>query len=123
MLKMNGMPFDYRDEWDHRAVYHMTNRIHDGEVWLAYRDEQGRLRFTSQTKIPAACELLGEIECVTLEDGRYEFDIKPVQERDAVELGLRARRAEAHKAYRQELYKRYSFADRLRDLSTPNKRS
>src|SRR5258708_9064942 len=102
MLKLNGAPYNYRDEWDHRAVYHMTNRIHDGEVWLAYRDEQGRLYFTSKNEIPSGCELLGEIECVTLEDGRHEFDIKPVQERDAVELALTAPPPEAPKTHRPQ---------------------
>ena len=114
MIKLNGAPYKYRNEWEHRAVYHMTNRIHDGELWTAYRNESGDLRFTSG-EVPPGGQLLGEIECVKTDDG-YEFDIVPIKERDAVELALRAQRTEAHKAYRRELYRRYPIEERIRNL-------
>jgi len=56
--------------------------------------------------------LLGEAEY----HDNGEVHILPLRERTPEELAVMAKQTEEHKKYRQELYKRYSFADRIKDL-------
>lgn len=92
-----------------------NNRRHDGEIWLAWKTARGLVLAEQSAKVDG--ELLGEIRTRMI-DGEYVHDIVPLQERDAVDLGMIARQAEEHKRCRQELYRRYSIEARIRDLKT-----
>jgi hypothetical protein len=85
-----------------------VNRIydlsHDGEIWLAWNTARGLVLAEQSAQVDG--ELLGEIRTRVI-DGDYVHDIVPVQERDAVELALRARQTEEHNAYRARLYRQY----------------
>jgi len=49
----------------------------------------------------------------------FVYHVRPLRTRSAEELAKRAQKTAAHKAYRAELYKRYSLAERVIDLAGP----
>jgi hypothetical protein len=116
------MLLDTSNEWTRYALYVVNNRRHDGQVVLVWKNpspEGQRYGFTFHDDEKGhrfeSWELLGELD-IRVENGEFVYEVTPVQERDAVDLAMRAHQTELHKAYRQELYKRYSLTNRLKDL-------
>jgi hypothetical protein len=65
---------------------------------------------------PRDAEVFGEIESKIVGD-RFVDKIVPVRQRSADEIARMRAQADEHKEDRAKLYKKYSFAERLRDLS------
>ncbi len=61
--------------------------------------------------------LLGEVR-TRIVNGKFEDRIVPIVERSEQELQRRRLQTDRHKAYRAELWKRYSWAERLEDLAS-----
>ena len=68
---------------------------------------------------PDDSKLLGEVRTRIIND-EFVHDIVPLQERSDEELQRMQQQTEEHKAYRSELYRRYSFTERLADLNGKN---
>jgi hypothetical protein len=81
--------------------------------------QRGRTFLVEQTACPGDAEVFGEVRTRMI-NGEYVHDIVPLQQRSAKESRRMRQQAEEHKAYRAELYKRYSFTERLADLSGKN---
>jgi hypothetical protein len=64
--------------------------------------------------------MLGEIE-TTFNEHEIVDLLVPLEVRSDEEMHERANATAEHKAHRAELYKRYSVADRLKDLGRPGK--
>jgi hypothetical protein len=107
--------FDMSDVCVRRMLYVFHNRKHDGEIWLAAR-RQGRMFLVEQSECPSDVEVLGEVESKIV-DGEFVDDIASLQRRSVEERQRMRQQAEEHRAYRAELYKRYSLAERLADLN------
>jgi hypothetical protein len=112
------MMFDTTNRWVRWMLYVYNNRRHDGEIWLAVR-QSGRMFLVEQTACPGDAEVLGEVR-TRIVAGEFIHDIGPLQQRSAEESRRMRQQAEEHKAYRAELYKQYSFTERLADLSGKN---
>lgn len=106
------------NRWVRWMLHVYNNRRHDGEIWLAVQ-RRGRMFVVEQTACPGDVEVLGEVRTRMI-DGEYVHDIVPLQQRTAEESRRMRQQAEEHKAYRAELYQRYSFTERLADLSGKN---
>jgi hypothetical protein len=109
------MKFDMSDVRVRWQLYRYRNRSHDGEVWLALQIGQGVLLMEQSGKWPDDSKLLGEVRTRLVND-EFVHDIVPLQERSDEEVQRMQQQTEEHKAYRLELYKRYSLAERLADL-------
>jgi hypothetical protein len=112
------MKFDTTNPWVRWMLHVYNNRRHDGEIWLAVH-QKGRMFLVEQSKCPDDADVLGEVR-TRLVAGESIHDIVPLQQRSAEESRRMRQQAEEHKAYRAELYKRYSFRERLADLSGKN---
>jgi ketol-acid reductoisomerase len=60
--------------------------------------------------------LPGEVQ-TKIVNGKFEDRIVLIVQRSEAELQRRRQQTEEHKAYRAELYKRYSLKERLEDLT------
>jgi hypothetical protein len=106
--------FDTTDVRVRRILYRYHNRCHSGEIWLAFQTARGIL-LMEQSGRPDDGILLGEVQTQII-NGKFQDRIVPIVERSDEELQQRRRQTEAHKEYRTELYRRYSWTERLRDL-------
>jgi hypothetical protein len=113
------MKFDMSDVRVRWQLYRYHNRSHDGEVWLALQTGRGILLMEQSGRWPDDSKLLGEVRTRIIND-EFVHDIVPLQERSDEELRRMQQQTEEHKAYRSELYKRYSFTERLADLNGKN---
>ena len=68
-------------------------------------------------KFPEDGWLLGEVQ-TRIVNGKFEDRIVPIVERSEQELQRRRLQTDRHKTYRAELWKRYSWAERLEDLAS-----
>jgi hypothetical protein len=108
------MTLDARDIRVRLALHHFHNRSHRGEVWLWVRHD-GREFPVEQSACPQGAEIFGEIESRVVGD-RFVDKIVAVRQHSAAEIARRRKQTEAHKAYRTECYRRYSFTKRIEDL-------
>jgi len=112
------MNFDMSDPGVRWRLYFYHNRSHDGEIWLAFQTPcRGILLMEQSGRWPDGSMLLGEVR-TQMVDGKFEDRIVPIVERSDQELQRMREQAEAHRAYRAELYRRYSFRERLEDLTS-----
>jgi hypothetical protein len=111
---MSDAQFDTTNKWVCWMLHVYNNRRYDGEIWLAAQ-RKGRMFCVEQSKCPDDAEVLGEIK-PEIRDGKYHFEIVPLQQRSADELTKMAQQAERHRQYRQECYRRYSLSERIKDL-------
>jgi hypothetical protein len=109
------MEFDTTNPWLAWMLHVYNNRRHDGEIWLAVR-QQGRMFLVELSNCPDHAEVLGEVR-TRFTDGEYVHGIVPRQQRSVDELTKMAQQAERHRQYRQECYRRYGFEKRIRDLT------
>lgn len=112
---MNTHNFDMRDVRVRRMLYHYHNRRHDGEIWYAFLTPNGVAIMEQSSRWPDDSALLGEVQTQTV-NGEFLDEVVPIVERSDEELQRMTKQTEEHKAYRVELYKRYSWAERLKDL-------
>ncbi len=111
------MNFDISDPGVRWRLYVYHNRSHDGEIWLAFQTPRGILLMEQSGRWPDDSVLLGEVQTRII-DGKFVDRIVPIVERSDTELQRMREQAEAHRAYRAELYRRYSFRERLEDLTS-----
>jgi hypothetical protein len=97
--------FDMTNRGVRWCLYVYNNRRHDGEIWFAYKSPHGVMLTTELREN----DLLGEVRTRFI-DGKFVHDIVPFR------LEVLARQTEMHKRFRAELYKRYSFEERAKDL-------
>jgi hypothetical protein len=110
------MKFDMSDVLVRWKLYRYHNRSHDGEIWLAFSTPSGLLLMEQNSRWPDDSKLLGEVRTRIFNE-EFVHDIVPLQERSDQELQRMREQAEEHKRYRVELYRRYSLAQRIADLT------
>jgi len=113
------MKFDMSDVRVRWQLYRYNNRRHDGEVWLVFSTTNGIMLMEQSGRWPDDSKLLGEVRTRIIND-EFVHDIVPLQERSHEEMQRMQQQTVEHKAYRSELYKRYSFTERLADLNGKN---
>jgi hypothetical protein len=113
------MRFDMSDVRVRWQLYRYNNRRHDGEVWLVLSTPNGVMLMEQSGRFPDDSTLLGEVQ-TRMFDGELVHEIVPLQQRSEVESRRMQQQAELHKAYRAELYERYSFTERMADLNDIN---
>lgn len=96
----------------------LINRTLDGQVvhvWMdgtdyafSFHDEPMRL-----PKRDWVC--IGELEW-RVEGDKFVYELQPLAQRSEQELKERAEKTAAHRAYREELWRRYPLSERLADL-------
>jgi hypothetical protein len=112
-----SVKFDTDDARIRWMLYRYHNRCHDGEIWLAFETPNGVALREQSDRWPDGGVLLGEVQTRII-NGGFEDRIVPIVERSEGELQRRREQVEAHRAYRTELYRRYSLAERLEDLTS-----
>jgi hypothetical protein len=117
----DNFTFDMTDVRVRWQLYRYQNRRHDGEIWLAFRTPTGILLMEQSGRWPEpkTSELLGEVRTRVI-DGELVDDIIPLRQRSPEELARLHEEAMEHRRYRAELYKRYSWAERVADLDGKN---
>jgi hypothetical protein len=113
--RMNTHNFDMSDLRVRRMLYHYHNRRHDGEIWFAFLTPTGVTITEQSNRWPDDSVLLGEVE-TRMTAGKFEDRIVPIVARSEAELEHRRQQTEEHTAYRAELYRRYSWGERVKDL-------
>lgn len=101
------------------ALCRLLNRVHDGQVVLVWKDGPD-FRFTFHDEPPRFAPgrnwvCIGELTW-HVEGDRFAYELLALRERSEAELLERARQTAEHKAYREELWRRYSLRERLADL-------
>jgi hypothetical protein len=91
------------------------NRRLDGEVWLVVVREDRDLRLIRDDELEPPDQVYGELESEVVGD-RFVYTIVPVRQRHPAEIERMRAKTEAHKAYRAECYRRYSFTKRIEHL-------
>jgi len=113
---MNRRNFDTGDVRVRWMLYRYHNRCHDGEIWFVFSTPSGVVLTEQSGKWPDGV-LLGEVQ-TRIVNGKFEDRIVPIMERSEQELQRRRLQTDRHKTYRAELWKRYSWAERLEDLAS-----
>jgi hypothetical protein len=119
---MAMIALDTSNQWTRYALYKVNNRKHDGQVVLVWKNpspEGQRYGFTFHDDEKGhrfeSWELLGELN-IQIKNNEFVYKITPLQERDAVDLAMRAHQTELHKAYRARLYRQFPLEERLKRL-------
>ena len=108
------------DESDIRTrygLYRIHNKCHEGQIVPVWHNGS-HYSFTlhDSPHVPApGWTCIGELTWEIVGD-HFVNEVHPLCVRSDEELAERAKQTAHHKAYRTELYKRYSLAERISDL-------
>ena len=111
------------DESDLRtrySLYRIHNKCHEGQIVLVWRNGS-HYSFTlhDSPHVPAPdWTCIGELTW-WIDDDHFVNQVHPLRTRSAEELAEGEQKTAAHKAYRAELYERYSLVERVIDLAGP----
>jgi hypothetical protein len=111
------------DESDIRTrygLYRIHNRCHEGQIVLVwFNGSHYSFTLHDSPHVPAPdWTCIGELTWEIVGD-HFVNQVHPLRTRSAEELAERAKKTAEHKAYRAELYRRYSLAERVIDLAGP----
>src|SRR6266481_3357083 len=98
------------------VLWHMHNRMLDGQivlVWQSGPDYQFSFCDQSVLRLPPGKDwrCIGELVW-EVEDDHFVHHLLPLQNRSEQELKERALKSEAHRAYREKLWRGYSIEER-----------
>ncbi len=113
------MILDESDLLTRHGLYRIHNKCHEGQIVLVWHNGSHysfTLHDSPYVPLPGwTC--IGELTW-WIEGDHFVNEVHPLRVGSDEELTERAKKTAEHKAYRAELYRRYSLAERLTDLKT-----